>query len=138
MAETTETEQVALAARRARAAAAVFNIGNIVALLAPIPVGVIWLGASMIVYALNRRHPNPKVGEYTQRAAYRFYGIIGFFVVAATLIPGDAWWIYLVAWGGSAIILIPWSIADLIKISRDDWEFKQTADMNDGNDINQS
>lgn len=111
-----------LSARRARTAAAAFSIGNIISMLAPIPLGMIWLGLSMVVYAMNRHHPNPKVGDYTQRAAYRFYGITGFFVAAATFIPGDQWWYYLVAWAAAALIIIPWSVADLIKIGKDHWE----------------
>lgn len=131
----TTVNPTTLTARRARNAAAVFNVGNIVALLAPIPLGMIWLGLSMAVYAMNRHHPNPKVGAYTQRAAYRFYGISGFFVAAATFIPGDAWWYYLVAWGAAALILIPWSVADLIKIGRDTWVDTLLTESDDGNDI---
>ena len=77
--------------RKARAAATVFNIGNIVAIIVPIPLGMLWLGMSMLVYAMNRHHPNQKVGHYTQQAAYRFYGITGFFVAAAAFIPGGGY-----------------------------------------------
>lgn len=127
MTETT-VNPASLSGRRARTAAALFNIGNIAALLAPIPLGMIWLGLSMVVYAMNRHHPNPKVGEYTQAAAYRFYAVTGFFVAAATFIPGDAWWYYLVAWGAAALILIPWSVADLMKIGADTWEDTQPTE----------
>ncbi len=108
--------------RRARTAAVIFNVGNIVALLVPIPLGMLWLGASMLVYAMNRHHPNDKVGHYTQQAAYRFYGVTGFFVAAATFIPGSGWAYYLMAWALAALVLIPWSILDLLRIGRDQWE----------------
>jgi hypothetical protein len=108
-------------ARRARSAAAIFNIGNIIAILVPIPLGMLWFGMSMFVYAMNRHHPNEKVGHYTQQAAYRFYGITGFFVAAATFIPGRDWTYYLIAWAAAGFILVPWSIYDLIKISKDTW-----------------
>lgn len=111
-----------LPGRKARAAASVFNIGNVVAILVPIPLGMLWLGLSMLVYAMNRHHPNEKVGHYTQQAAYRFYGVTGFFVAAATFIPGGGWDYYLIAWALAALVLIPWSIADLVRIRRDDWE----------------
>ena len=107
--------------RKARAAASVFNIGNIVAIIVPIPLGMLWLGMSMLVYAMNRHHPNEKVGHYTQQAAYRFYGITGFFVAAATFIPGSGLTYYLIAWAAAGFILVPWSIYDLIKISKDTW-----------------
>ena len=114
-----------LSGRKARQAAAVFNIGNIVAILVPIPLGMLWFGLSILIYAMNRHHPNPRVGHYTQQAAYRFYGITGFFVAAATFIPGGGWTYYVIAWGLAAAILIPWSIYDLIQIRRESWEDMQ-------------
>lgn len=75
----------------------------------------------MLVYALNRHHPNPKVGYYTQRAATRFYAITGSLVVVATFIPGGGWHYYLVAWALAALIIIPWSIVDLVRIYKDEW-----------------
>lgn len=110
-----------LPGNKARTAAVVFNIGNIVAIMVPIPLGMLWLGLSMLVYAMNRHHPNEKVGHYTQHAAYRFYGITGFFVAAAAFIPGGGWQYYAIAWALAALVLIPWSIVDLIRIRRDDW-----------------
>jgi hypothetical protein len=111
-----------LPGRRARAAAATFNYGNIIAVIIPVPLGMLWLGLSMLVYAMNRHHPNEKVGHYTQQAAYRFYAITGFFVAAATFIPGSGWQYYLLAWALAALVLIPWSIMDLVRIRRDHWE----------------
>lgn len=108
--------------RSARRAARQFNLGNIIAISLPIPLGLLWVGISMVVYAMHRHHPNPKVGHYTQHAAYRFYGITGFFVAAATFIPGDGLTYYLVAWIAAMAILIPWSIWDLAKIQKDTWE----------------
>ncbi|MCA1805583.1 MAG: hypothetical protein LC646_09680 [Xanthomonadaceae bacterium] len=107
--------------RRARAGAALFNYGNILAILLPVPLGILWVGVSMLVYAMNRHHPNEKVGHYTQQAAYRFYGVTGFFVAAATFIPGSGLRYYLIAWGTAALVLIPWSILDLVRIARDEW-----------------
>ena len=105
-----------------RNAAATFNFGTIAAVLIPVPVGLLWLGASMIVYALNRHHPHPKVGHYTQQAAYRFYGIMGFLVAVAVFFPGNSWRLYLISWVITAAILIPWSIVDLVRIYRDRWD----------------
>ncbi len=114
-----EPEQ--LCGRRARRAAELFNYGNILAILVPIPLGMLWLGLSMLVYAMNRHHPNEKVGHYTQQAAYRFYGVTGFFVAVATFIPGGGWTYYLAAWVLAAVVLIPWSVLDLLRIRRDTW-----------------
>ena len=79
----------------AKRASALMNYGNLIAILVPFPLLIFWFGASMLVYAMNRHHPNPKVGHYTQQAAYRFYGVTGFFIVIATFIPGSGWiWYY--------------------------------------------
>ena len=106
----------------ARKAAQIFNIGNIVAILLPVPLGLLWLGGSMIIYAMNRHHPNHRVGYYTQQAAYRFYGVTGFFVAVATFIPGNGWTWYLVAWALAALVIIPWSILDIVRIRRESWQ----------------
>lgn len=105
----------------AKRAAALMNYGNLIAILIPFPLLIFWFGASMLVYAMNRHHPDPKVGHYTQQAAYRFYGITGFFVAAGTFIPGGGWVWHLVAWILAALILIPWSIIDLRRIYKDEW-----------------
>jgi hypothetical protein len=111
-----------LPGNKARAAASLFNYGNIIAIIIPVPLGMLWLGLSMLVYAMNRHHPNEKVGHYTQQAAYRFYAITGFFVAAATFIPGGGWEYYLLAWALAALVLLPWSIVDLIRIRLDQWD----------------
>ncbi|VAW77272.1 FIG01182189: hypothetical protein [hydrothermal vent metagenome] len=116
-----QSNSLQLPGHKARRAAAVFNYGNILAILVPIPLGMLWLGMSMLVYAMNRHHPNEKVGHYTQQAAYRFYAVTGFFVAAATFIPGGGLTYYLIAWAFAALILIPWSIIDLLRIRRDTW-----------------
>lgn len=107
--------------RSAQKAAATFNYGNIAGVVLPIPLGLLWLGASMIIYAMNRHHPNERVGHYTQQAAYRFYGVTGFFVVAATFIPRGDWAWYLASWVAAMVVLIPWSIIDLARIRREQW-----------------
>lgn len=108
-------------AASAKRAAAMMNYGNIIAILLPFPLLIFWFGASMLVYAMNRHHPDPKVGHYTQQAAYRFYGVTGFFLTAAIFIPGGNWFWYLFAWMVAGSIIIPWSIRDLRRIRRDKW-----------------
>jgi hypothetical protein len=104
----------------ARTAATLMDYGNLLSIVF-IPLVIFWFGASILVYAMNRHHPNPKVGHYTQQAAYRFYGVTGFFTVVATFIPSDDWSYYLLAWALAALIIIPWSIVDLARIYRDEW-----------------
>ncbi|MGK0674079.1 MAG: hypothetical protein ABWU16_05385 [Halothiobacillaceae bacterium] len=131
-----------LSAAQQRRAASWFNYGNLIVItLAGIPLLlagsasgrtmifataaaiipiILWFGGSMLLYALNKHHPNPKVGHYTQWAAYRFYAITGSLVVIGTFFPSDIRY-YQTFWAVAAAILIPWSIIDLRRIQRDDW-----------------
>lgn len=121
MSETATTVPTIVTARSARNAAAMFNYGNIISLLLPFPLMIFWLGASMFVYTMNRHHPCEKVGHYTQQAAYRFYGVTGFFVAVAIFIPVNINY-YLVAWVVGTALLLPLTLRDLRRIRRDDWE----------------
>lgn len=107
---------------QARRLATHMDIGNIVSMLLPVPLAMLWFGISILVYAMHRHHPNPKVGHYTQWAAYRFYGVVGTLVPVATFYPGHSLKLWLITWAVCAAILIPSSIWALIKISRDDWQ----------------
>lgn len=119
--QTEAVNVVRLSAGSCRKAAALFNYGNILAMLVPLPLGILWIAMSMVVYAMNRHHPDPKVGHYTQYAAYRLYGVVGFIVVVATFFGTNIWY-WLITWAISAAILIPWSIVDLIRIRKDQWQ----------------
>lgn len=110
-----------ITATQARRAAKWFNYGTLVSLVMPLPLMIFWAGLSMLIYALNKHHPNPKVGEYTQQAAYRFYGIAGSTIVFGTFFPPKISY-YLVLWVICAVILVPWSLYDLRRINRDQWE----------------
>lgn len=107
-------------ARSARFAARMFNYGNIIAMIIPVPLGILWSGASMLIYALNRHHPNERVGYYTQQAATRLYTVLGLVVVVATFF-GTNPVLWLITWAICAAILIPTSIIDLHRIRRETW-----------------
>lgn len=108
-------------AKSSRRGPVLFNVFNIIATLVPFPLMVFWLGASMVLYAMNRHHPNPKVAHYVQWAAYRLYAIAGLAVPVATFfsVTLTPWLVY---WAFAAIVMIPWSIVDLIRIRQDTWE----------------
>jgi len=130
--ETNSNHEI-ITAKHARKAAGLFNIGNIISMLIPFPLGIFWMGLSMVVYAMNRHHPNEKVGYYTQQAAYRFYGVVGFVVVVAIFFGTEIYY-WLFTWLICAGILIPWSIVDLIRIRKDDWQdtiFEQSNNEED-------
>jgi len=109
-------------ARSAKRDAALFHLGSILAVLVPVPLGILWLGASMLFYALNRHHPNPEVGRSVQRGAYVFYGVAGFVTAAAIFIPGGGlgWW--LAAWALAVAAVVPFSVWELWRLRRARWE----------------
>ncbi len=133
-----------VSAASARMSARLFNIGNIIAMLPGLVVApiillgqpaktsmiflfilmvvppILWFGLSIIVYIIARHHPNPRVGHYTQWAAYRFYGMFGIVIPVGTFY-GNQWQLWIVTGGVVALILIPWSLLDLYRIHREDW-----------------
>lgn len=116
-----------VSARSARFAARLFNYGNIITMAMPLPLGIFWLGASMLVYAMNRHHPNPRVGYYTQQAAHRLYGVMGFALIVAVFFGTNVdYW--LITWALSALIIVPWSLYDLRRISKEDWQDTEIED----------
>lgn len=110
-----------ISGRSARWSASQMDIGNIVAVLIP-PLGMLWFAISMLVYAWHRHHPDPKVGHYTQWAAYRYYGVMGSLIPIATFFPGKGIGPWLVAWAVAVAVIIPWSIWSLYRIYTDTWE----------------
>ena len=112
-----------LTAERCRFAAQVFNIATIVAVMLPIPLLMIWIGASMFVYAANAHHPDERVARYTRRAGYRFYGVMGAMVIVGQPILS---WVggfkgVLVIWAIIALGLIPAAIWEILKARREAW-----------------
>lgn len=115
-----EQNQKIASANSSRSAAKWFNYGTIIAALIPVPLFIFWTGLSMLIYALNKHHPNSMVGDYTQKAAYRFYGVAGAAVAVAVFFPPHIIY-YLVVWAIAAVILIPASLRDIYLINHDVW-----------------
>lgn len=109
-----------LKASSSRLAAVQMDIGNIVSMLLP-PLPLLWFGASILVYALHRHHPDPRVGEYTRWAGYRFYAVMGLIIPVGTFFPGDARLAWLIAWLVGILAIVPWSAWSIRRAWREDW-----------------
>jgi hypothetical protein len=96
------------------------DLGNLVSMLLP-PLPLLWFGGSMLIYALHRHHPNPRVGHYTQQAAYRFYAVMGAIIPIGTFFPARGMTSWLIAWGIGLAVIIPWSIWSIARIRREQW-----------------
>ncbi len=110
-------------AKQSKFAAKVFNFGTIASVIIPFPLFIFWFGASMFVYALYRHHPNPRVGYYTQHAAYIYYGLAGLLVPVLTFAPKelfvDYWWAF---WGAAVIGVVPLAVVQIVKASKEEWQ----------------
>ena len=73
-------------AKDSKKTARFFTYGNLLAITFP-ALFVLWFGASILVYAICRHHPNPRVGFYTQRAAYCYYAVAGALVPCLAFSP---------------------------------------------------
>jgi len=113
-------EQSIITGQQAKKSARWFSIGNLVSMIIPFPLGIFWFGASMVVYAMHRHHPNSKVGYFTQQAAYQFYSVLGLVVVVAVFFGTDLIY-WMVTWALAAAIVIPLSIFNLMKINNEQW-----------------
>ncbi|TXH70143.1 MAG: hypothetical protein E6Q85_08105 [Thiothrix sp.] len=116
------TNTEVITAESSRKTARIFYFGNILSVLIPFPIFILWFGASMFVYAMLRHHPNPRVGYYTQIAAYHYYGLAGLLVPVLTFAPGDffvKYWVHL--WVVCAAVIIPLAVTQIMKINKESW-----------------
>lgn len=144
MTHSSRSEKVVVPAMKARRSAGLFSWGNIIAMLPGlfiVPIllfghpekmamifmfivmlvpMILWFGISIAIYIIAKHNPNERVGHFTQQAAYRYYGVVGFIVVVGTFFGTDVnLWVW--TWIVSALILVPLSIRDLFLIKKEQW-----------------
>ena len=76
-------------AKQQMRAAQTFTFFSIIAVLllpAIIPM-LLWIAASIFVYAAAAHHPNPRVCEFLKYSGYRFYGVVGALVAGWIISP---------------------------------------------------
>lgn len=145
MEATTQTRIVSGAS--ARRAASIFTYGNLAAALVP-GFAILWFGLSMLVFAVNSHHPDPRVLAFNQRAARNYYPVMavvlliiaaGFSGMTESLglthllqalglgflgrlgLDPDFAALLFTMWFVLFIVLVPLSIRTLINIHRTDW-----------------
>lgn len=136
-----------ISASSARFAAQLFNIITVVALMISLsalllgkllashkigflpfvlslPPIMIWLGASIFVYASIAHHPNPRTAHYNKWAGYRFYGVMGSLVVIGQPIYGliGGFGGLMLVLGLAVAIIVPWALYDIYRAAREPWE----------------
>lgn len=143
--ENTSEKTKVIPAANARLFARLFNLGNLISLapglivapilllteqdrmatifmfIAMIVPPILWFGLSIMVYIIARHHPHERVGHYTQQAAYRYYGMIGVVIPVGTFFGTD-WQLWIMMGGVVGIVLVPWTIWELIKVQKESWQ----------------
>jgi hypothetical protein len=89
-----------------------------------LPPVMIWLGASIFVYASIAHHPNSRAAHYNKWAGYRFYGVMGSLMVIGPAIYGllDGWQGLMLVLGLAVLIIVPWALFDIYKAAREPWQ----------------
>ncbi len=82
---------------------------------------ILWFGLSIMIYIIARHHPNELVGNYTQQAAYRYYGLIGIVIPVGTFFGTD-WQSWILMGGAVGLLIVPWTIWELMKTQKEDWQ----------------
>ncbi len=85
---------------------------------------MIWLAASIFVYASIAHHPNSRTRDYNRWAGYRFYGATGAMVVFGQPIYGllGGWSGVAVVWALLFVIVVPAGLYAIWKAAREDWQ----------------
>ncbi|MEW5789437.1 MAG: hypothetical protein AB1899_16455 [Pseudomonadota bacterium] len=85
-----------------------------------LPPVMIWLAASIFVYASIAHHPDLTVRHYNKWAGYRYYAVVGTLTVFSNdLAHLPTGW--LGVWGLFILTLVPWASWDIWKAGREPW-----------------
>ncbi|MHB9100469.1 MAG: hypothetical protein ACYC2E_02970 [Sulfuricella sp.] len=120
-----------ITAAQCRRSAQIFIIGSMLAVIIP-PLIMVWIAASIFIYASVAHHPDHRVREYQRWAGYRFYGIAGTLVVILNFagplkaLLGGTFNMLATVWVVSLLVVVPLGIRDLIRISRENWQDMMT------------
>lgn len=109
-------------------AAGMFGLGNLIAdkklaflpMAMSLPPIMIWLAASIFVYASIAHHPDLTVRHYNKWAGYRYYAVVG----TLTIFSNDLAHLptgWLGVWGLFILALVPWSAYDIWKAGKEPW-----------------
>jgi hypothetical protein len=89
-----------------------------------LPPVMIWLGASIFVYASIAHHPNALTAHYNKWAGYRYYGVMGSLVVFGQpmydLLGG--WLGLMLVLGFAVAVIVPWALFDIYRAAREPWQ----------------
>jgi hypothetical protein len=100
-----------------------FYTDNILWAIPAVPPLVFWFGMSMVIYAIHRHHPNPKVQAYTITAGRWYYALVSPIVAGGIFIePEYAPMIIGGLFVTVTTIIVIKGMMEIRKINKDDWQ----------------
>ncbi len=120
-----------ISGKSALLSARLFNMASIVATIIA-PLLMIWIAASIFMYASIAHHPNERTVYYNRWAGYRFYGGAGAMVVVGQPLYSvfNDWRGLVLAWSVLFLVVVPMGIVDMIRAGREDWQ-DMTVEVDD-------
>lgn len=115
--------QKRISAKQARKSALIFNLASMAASIV-VPLLMIWIAASIFVYAAIAHHPNPRTAYYNRIAGYRFYAAVGVLLVFGQPVYSyfGGWHALAGLWGALLLTTVPLGIRDWLRVNRDSWQ----------------
>lgn len=108
-------------------AAKIFTQLSCVAIVLP-PLVILWVAASIVVYASIAHHPNPRVVDYLRPAGHRFYGLTGALVVVLNFSPQMSKWaggwlhLGLIIWAIAVLVVVVPGVRDILRVNKENWQ----------------
>lgn len=110
-------------AEQSKKAALIFNLASMAASIV-VPLLMIWIAASIFVYAAVAHHPNPRTVYYNRMAGYRFYGIAGVLLVFGQPVYSyfGGWHALVGLWAVLVLVTVPLGLRDWFRVNREAWQ----------------
>lgn len=114
-------------AKQQMRAAQAFPFFSSLAVIIPILIPF-WIAASIFSYCSIAHHPCNRVCQYLVPAGYRFYGLMGTWVVLLNFSSQLADWaggalrLAFIVWAISILVIVPFGISDILRARKEPWQ----------------
>lgn len=114
-------------AKQQMRAAQAFPFFSSLAVIIPILIPF-WIAASIFSYCSIAHHPCNRVCQYLVPAGYRFYGLMGTWVVLLNFSSQLADWaggalrLAFIVWAISILVVVPFGIRDILRARKEPWQ----------------
>jgi len=117
------------AAEQRRAAKIFTQLSCLAVFLLPLVIPILlWIAASIFVYASIAHHPNPRVVDYLRPSGHRFYGLVGSLVVVLNFSQPMAKWVggwshlAVLIWVIGLLVVVAPGIRDILRANKENWQ----------------